>query len=619
MSLRRILLCQLPIPPVGPAPVRGNVPLAGGYLKMYAERRGLGGRYRIDILPTPEANMLGDAALVEAILARDPWLVGFTCYLWNIDRTLWLAERLKERRPDLIVLLGGPEITADNAWTISHPAVDFAAIGEGEQTFVDLLQALDRGAAAVAGGPIPELAALAIPGLHCRGMQTAPPFRKPLPNLNEISSPYLEGILDAADEAMLLLETIRGCIYKCKFCYYPKSYDDLYYLSEDLVVANLRHARERGAREVVLLDPTLNQGRNFDKFVELLARENPDRQFTYFGELRAEGIKESTARLLRQANFTEVEIGLQSIDPLAMDLMDRKNNLKAFERGVRALLDVGINVKVDLIIGLPGDTEASIRRGLDYLHDNRFFSSLQVFNLAILPGTAFRHEAKQLGLEFSPRTPYYVMRTPTLEMGVMYDLMAEAEEKFETEFDPYDDPVLNFTPEESWPRATAHKAATAGRATESTIRCWTINADDHSQEDLLAAAPPADRMAQAFTIRLRGVDLDAARTRVATAVRQAVQTNPHGTFQIVVEPTADPTTVTPRLLDALMGAALETTSYLDRFYSVMPGRPKGAKRLIVIIPAEEHDRLDPTWVEEIESFATLATSQGTSVTAAAHL
>src|SRR5262245_57763875 len=182
MPLRRVLLCQLPIPPVGPGPVRGNVPLAGGYLKMFAERRGLGDRYQIDLLPTPDANLLGDAALVEAILARDPWLVGFTCYLWNIDRTLWIAQRLKERRPDLIVLVGGPEITADNDWTIRHAAVDYAAIGEGEQTFVDLLEALDWGDSSR------EIASHAIAGLHVRGMQSPPPFRKPLPNLNEISS-----------------------------------------------------------------------------------------------------------------------------------------------------------------------------------------------------------------------------------------------------------------------------------------------------------------------------------------------------------------------------------------------------------------------------------------------
>ncbi len=74
-------------------------------------------------------------------------------------------------------------------------------------------------------------------------------------------------------------------------------------------------------------------------------------------------------------------------------------------------------MKVDLIIGLPGDTVDSIRRGLDYLHDSRLYSSVQVFNLAVLPGTAFRQEADQLGLEYQPRPPYYVTRTPTLRLG----------------------------------------------------------------------------------------------------------------------------------------------------------------------------------------------------------
>jgi radical SAM superfamily enzyme YgiQ (UPF0313 family) len=607
---RNVLLCQLPIPPAGHAPVRGNVPLAGAYLKMFAELRGLGKRYAIDLLPTPEANTLGDAALVEAILSRDPWLVGFTCYLWNIDRTLWIAERLKARRPELLVLLGGPEITSDNAWTLHHPAVDFAAVGEGEQTFVELLTALDTSSNVPAN----------IAGLHTRGLQTAPPFRKPLPHLNEISSPYLAGILDAADERMLLLETIRGCIYKCKFCYYPKSYDDLYYVAEEKIVANLRHARERGATEVVLLDPTLNQGRNFDQFVELLARENPEKQFTYFGELRAEGIKESTARLLRQANFSEVEIGLQSIDPLAMDLMDRKNNLKAFERGVRALLDVGIRVKVDLIIGLPGDTMESVRRGLDWLHSNRFFSEIQVFNLAILPGTAFRYEAETLGLQYQSRTPYYVMRTPTLDFGGMHTLMTEAQELFDIEFDPWEEPRLDFTADETWPTASS---------STNPLSCCVVDFDrvlapgespgaictaPHSSPAYATTSlspgaktllPPAERMAQAFTVWLRGDDLQARRTAAADIVAAAVERNPHGTFQIVVEPTGDPRRVTVDAIDALLRAAFTSTSYLDRFYAVMPGRPKGAKRIVVVVPTGERERLGRAWADELGQFATI--------------
>src|SRR3977135_1315754 len=102
-SRKKILLVQLPIPQPGMEPARGNVPLAAGYLKLHARTHGLDKDYTIDIFPSPLANTLGDCGLVEAILEREPWLVGFTCYLWNIDRTLWIAQRLKERRPELRV------------------------------------------------------------------------------------------------------------------------------------------------------------------------------------------------------------------------------------------------------------------------------------------------------------------------------------------------------------------------------------------------------------------------------------------------------------------------------------------------------------------------------------
>ncbi len=206
--------------------------------------------------------------------------------------------------------------------------------------------------------------------------------------------------------------------------------------------AELRHAAERGAREVVLLDPTLNQRRDFADFLRLLADGNPGQGFRYFGELRAEGITAETAGLLRQANFTEVEVGLQSIEPDAMTLMERKNNLRAFERGVRAMMREGIKVKVDLIVGLPGDTVASVRRGLRYLREEGLYSEVQVFHLSILPGTAFRHEARSLGLSFQTRPPYYVLRTPTLSAADIVDLLAEAQEIFEVEFDAPPPPLL---------------------------------------------------------------------------------------------------------------------------------------------------------------------------------
>ena len=380
-----------------------------------------------------------------------------------------------------------------------------------------------------------------------------PAFRTPLPDLNALGSPYLAGILDAADEQMLLLETTRGCVFKCKFCYYPKSYDKQYYLSFDHVLAGLRHASERGVKEVFLLDPTLNQRKDFAELLRMLAKGNPRRQFTYFGELRGEGITAETARLLRDANFTEVEVGLQSIDPDAMTLMDRKNNLRAFERGVRAMMNEGIRVKVDLIIGLPGDTVESVRRGLHYLHDGGLVSDLQVFNLAVLPGTAFRQEANELGLIHQPRPPYYVLRTPTLRREHLFELMQEAQELFEIDWDALPRPMLDFDDE-------------AGRV-------WHVDLD---REDVPPF--PVEQRLQACTLWLRSTAFHQRTQRSRALIRDVLDANPFTTLQVVLEPCGAPDAdyvqhqLNDNWLQTLLPACQEAPTYLDKYYALQPGR-----------------------------------------------
>ena len=576
---RKILFVQLPIPPAGPTTIVGNVPLAAGYLILWARKLGLDSDYTLEILPTAVSNYFGDLAIVEAILERRPCLVGFSCYLWNIDRTLWIAAKLKSVLPELQIVVGGPEITADNSWVLQSDVVDYAVIGEGEQTFTELLSGLKTDSLTP------------IAGLWRRTAPNLPAFRKPLPNLDQISSPYLAGILDAADERMLMLETIRGCVFKCKFCYYPKSYDGLYFLSEDKIVANLAHARQRGATEIVLLDPTLNQRKDFDDFLRLLARENSDRQFTFFGELRAEGIKLETARLLRQANFTEVEIGLQSIDPQAQSLMDRKNNLKAFERGVEAMLDAGLTVKVDLIIGLPGDTVSSVKRGFEYLAESQLFSTVQVFNLAILPGTAFRQEAGQLGLSFQPKPPYYVLETPTLTTENLFDLMAEAQEVFQSEWDPFPPPRLAFTDQREVIELVKIDLNRAQRMSPAENSDFFL--------------PPAHKRAQAMTVWFHGHEFASHRIVMQQLLSQVLADCPHTTLQIVLEPTGNPYAISPSLAAKLLSCCYENPNYLDRYYSLNPTGLLGSKRLLVCLPADLRPNVDLAWLDSLGESATI--------------
>jgi len=579
----RILLIQLPIPPLGPQPIRGNVPLAAGYLKLFARQRGLEESFDIDILPAEDANRLGDQALVEAICEREPWMIGFTCYLWNIDRTLWVAERVKRRRPEALIIVGGPEITPDNDWVLGSPAIDYAVIGEGEQTIAELLErsAASRQLSVASGrmeGGLADIHGL-VHRLNGQMVRNAP--RRPLPNLDPISSPYLAGILNAGDQEQLLLETIRGCIFKCKFCYYPKAYDGLYYVSHDKILANLAHARENGAREVYLLDPTLNQRRDFTEFLEVLKAGNRDGRLEYYAELRGEGVTPAHARLMREANFKEVEIGLQSIDPATQELMERRNNLKAFEKGVRAIQAEGIKVKVDLIVGLPGDTIESVRRGIHYLADSRLYDDIQVFQLSILPGTSFRHEAASLGLEFQPRPPYYVLRTPTLALDDMVGLLEESEEIFDTEFDPMPPP-------------------TVCRFGGGSLRHVARFDLDRSYSNGLTVP---NRAAQAFTLWLRTCDPYRRLSQACGLVREFRSANPFNTLQIVLE------TERQFPFDVFRGlraaCARPENIYLDRFYEFTPGRTAGARRIVVVPPAAERANFDADWLADAEDHCDL--------------
>src|SRR4051812_32194469 len=140
MPRLRVLLMQLPVPNNPEL----NIPLAAGYLKAYASALGLDASTDIELLPRYLADWGGDGLLVNTIIARQPDVVGVSLYTWNSERSLDIIRRVKERLPGLRVVVGGPEVQKDNLWVLQHPAIDVAVVGEGEQTFVDLLRLWSR-------------------------------------------------------------------------------------------------------------------------------------------------------------------------------------------------------------------------------------------------------------------------------------------------------------------------------------------------------------------------------------------------------------------------------------------------------------------------------------------
>ncbi len=227
---------------------------------------------------------------------------------------------------------------------------------------------------------------------------------------------------------------------------------------------------------------------------------------------------------------------------------------------------------------------------MNYLKDSGLYDLVQVFNLAILPGTAFRQEAEQLGLQFQPVPPYYVLNTPTLELADFYQLMAEAQEIFETEFDALPEPMIPELEDCQW-----------SSSSQGLCETWRIDFDSLDWET--RSLPPPAQRTQAFTLWFQGNALSQRRTEVAETIATCLSDNPHSTLQIVLEPRSRAAEITPEFLDDLLRVCYRTNSYLDRYYSMAPGRRKGAKRLVLLLSWSVRDSLGIEWIDSRGEYA----------------
>ncbi len=415
-----VLLVQLPVPS-SPAL---NTPLAAGYLQAYAEAQGLGELAEIAMLPRVLLDSGGDAALLEAIVARRPDLLALSLYTWNSERSLALALRAKAALPDLLVVAGGPEVQADNQWLITHPALDLAALGEGEQTFAELL-------AALAGGARPGDPALAaIAGLGVRGPDGAlhfGPERVALSDLSVVPSPYLAGHLELPSDGVLMVEVSRWCPYSCGFCLYGRNMGPRLgsrYFGLERVLAEIAWGRARGVRKVHFVEANLNLVPIFWPLMRALADLNADRRLTFYAELRGEHLTDEVVAALDAANVRVVEVGLQTANPAALKAAYRRTDLSKWAAGTRRLYAREISVLLDVILGLPADDAAGVAETLAFI-EREGLGPHDIFTLQVLPGTAVRREAAQYAMAFQERPPYYVLATDRLPYAELRRLRRE--------------------------------------------------------------------------------------------------------------------------------------------------------------------------------------------------
>ncbi|GBF48687.1 radical SAM domain protein [Leptospira ryugenii] len=442
--MANLQLLQLPVPPPSYYAATGNVPLAAASLASSLEVSGLSKEIQAETILPEFTDRMGDQELVDYILSKDPDFLGLSLYLWNTERSLHLAKELKKRNADLKILIGGPEVNEDNPFVLSHTSFDLAVRGESEHHFGYVMEALlgKREFSSLSDVAYRTLDGGLSPFLTSRAADFP---------LAQFPSPYLTGHLAVEGNRSTYLETVRGCKSQCTYCFYPKSSQNLRTLDIDETKKLIIGLKDKGARELVFLDPTFNHRPGFEAFLDSIAEVNSDGQMNFFAELRSEGVSPKLAKKLAKAGFNRIELGMQSINPETLKRVKRYGDPNKVAEVAKMLVGEGIELLLDLIVGLPGDKPEDVERGLHFFVSHGLEEWVQVFPLSVLPGTAMRRDAQKEGITFIPYPPYRVVKTHTFSEEDIILTMERAEEILDRRVDEYPRPYLCLSEETKEP------------------------------------------------------------------------------------------------------------------------------------------------------------------------
>ncbi len=335
--------------------------------------------------------------IVEELLAMQPRIIGLGIYIWNVVETTQVVALLKALRPDIKIVLGGPEVSFETeAQEICHLA-DHVVTGWGDVSFPKLCRAL-------LDGPQPLMKVIA-------GEQ---------PALERIALPYKEYTAEDLAKRLLYVEASRGCPFKCEFCL--SSLDKTAWAFDlDVFMAEMDTLYKRGARNFKFVDRTFNLKVDFSVRILqfFLSRLTPD-LFIHF-EVVPDSLHDKLKELIAQfpAGSLQFEVGIQSFNPdVQQRISRRQDNLKTADNLRWLVGQSNAHVHADLIFGLPGETLESFAEGFDKLYELAPHE-IQFGILKRLRGTPITRHTSDYAMVYEPQTPYTILQNSTVDFVTM--------------------------------------------------------------------------------------------------------------------------------------------------------------------------------------------------------
>ncbi|CAN5421473.1 B12-binding domain-containing radical SAM protein [soil metagenome] len=335
--------------------------------------------------------------IVESLLALNPAVIGLGVYIWNVVETTQVVRLLKTLRPDIKVVLGGPEVSFETGEQEICRLADHVITGWGDVSFPKLCRAL-------LDGPKPLMKVIA-------GEQ---------PALEALALPYNEYTPEDLAKRLLYVEASRGCPFKCEFCL--SSLDKTAWAFElDGFMAEMDALYRRGARNFKFVDRTFNLKVDFSVRILqfFLDRMVPD-LFVHF-EVVPDSLHERLKALIVQfpAGSLQFEVGIQSFNPEVQQRISRRQDNAKTAENLRWLVNESqAHVHADLIFGLPGETLDSFADGFDRLYELAPHE-IQFGILKRLRGTPITRHTVDFAMAYDPQTPYTILQTSTIDFTTM--------------------------------------------------------------------------------------------------------------------------------------------------------------------------------------------------------
>ncbi len=346
---------------------------------------------------------------IEDILAdiyqRKPDLIGFSCYIWNIQEIGELAVELHKILPEVPIWLGGPEVSYHAAdFVRKHPWVTGIMTGEGEQTFLELYRAYESGTV------LDDVAGLVFRGPEEKVSQTAV---RPKLSMDELVFPYIDR--KDLEHRILYYETSRGCPFGCSYCL--SSTDRQVRLrSMELVEQELQFFLDHRVPQVKFVDRTFNCNREHTIAIWKYIFEHDNGITNFHFELSADLLTDEEIAYvsLFRPGLVQFEIGVQSTNVDTMKAIHRVCNLDQLrDRVERIHAGRNIHQHLDLIAGLPYEDYMSFRQSYNDVHAMKP-DQLQLGFLKLLQGSPMEGQRGEYGIVCQDRPPYEVLFTPWL-------------------------------------------------------------------------------------------------------------------------------------------------------------------------------------------------------------